>query len=240
MNGKKTLIVIVLLISAIALALFVNKNNSIVDFDSKSAGEQVIEGENLVIDKKHEEEVDKEVEGEVNESEPGDNIEDIDKTTSVGNNKTGGGNKQSTSQDPSDKPVINEELEKLKKKVEEAVVEIKEDTGEPAGKMYEKIFNNYNAKLKSSSTKFISELINEDKVNTNGLEGLSNITNKKLTSLLDIHIEGFETMKKVLEEKGIYGQHTEYQEWVEKLSDMYNKETEKILTTFESLASKYK
>lgn len=238
--NKKTLIITILSTLIIVLAFFVYNNKAEVDIDSKSAGGQVIEGDNLIIDKKHKEEIDKEAEDEVNESEPGDNIKDIDKTANVGNNKAGGENKQSTSQDPSDKPVINEELENLKKKVEDSAVEIKEDIGEPANKMYEKIFNNYNAKLKSSSTKFISELANEEKVNTNGLEGLSNIANKKLSSLLDIQIEGFETMKKVLEEKGIHGQHTEYQRWVEKLSETHSKEVEKILVKFGSLAEKYK
>ena len=239
MNGKKTLTVIVLLVSAIVLALFVY-DKSTVDIDNKNTGEQVIGGENLGIDKEHEEEVDKGIEGEVNGNEPGDDIEDVDEATNVGNNKTEGGNKQSTSQDSSDKPAINGELEKLKKKIEDAAVEIKEDTGEPAGKMYEKIFSNYNAKLQSSSTKLINELTNEDKNNTSGLEGLSNITNKKLASLLDTHIEGIGAMSKVLDEKGIHGQHSEYQNWSQKLSDVHDKEAEKILTTFEELARKYK
>lgn len=240
--NKKILIITILLISVILLTLFVYNNKSEIDIDNKSASEQVVEDENLTID----EEFEKETEGELNKDDKNDDskldndIEDIDKTINVGNNKTEGGNKQSTSQDSSDKPVINEEFEKLKKKIEDSAVEIEEDTGEPAEKMYEKIFSNYNTKLQNSSTKLTNELINEDKNNINNLEDLSNITNKKLTVLLDVNLQGIEAMGKVLDEKGIHGKHDEYQKWSQKLSDVYDKETEKILTTFEELAGKYK
>lgn len=174
-----------------------------------------------------EENLDLETEEDLEETEVDEDVKDNEATnTNVAQNQ----NQQKEDEDP---------FKKIKQLIEESKVEIEEDTGEPAEKIYQRISSKYVSKLENTSKKLIEELRNEEKNNTNGLSGLSEIANAKINELEKINDEGIEELNKTLTDKGVHGKYIEHDKHLKKILDTFEAENNRILDEFEKLANNY-
>lgn len=96
---------------------------------------------------------------------------------------------------------------------------------------YQFILNNYTEKLKNATPTLINEYNDEAASNSNGLTGLAEIANSKVSDLADITMEGTQEMAKVMFGKGT-GSYSEYESWVQKLTDVYISEAQKISNVY--------
>lgn len=96
---------------------------------------------------------------------------------------------------------------------------------------YQFILNNYTEKLKNATPTLIDEYIAEAASNTNGLTGLAEIANSKVSDLAAITTEGTQEMAKVMFKKGT-GSYSEYESWGLKLYDVYMSEAQKITDAY--------
>ena len=178
-------------------------------------------------DSEIEENLDLETEEDLEKPEVDEDIKDNEATNTNAAQKQ---NQQKVDEDP---------FEKIKQLIEESKVEIEEDTGEPAEKIYQRISSKYVSKLENASKKLIEELRDEEKNNINGLAGLSEITNEKIDELAKINDEGIEELNKTLTDKGVHGKHIEHDKHLKKIIDTFEAENNKILDEFEKLTNNY-
>lgn len=178
-------------------------------------------------DSEIEEDLDLETEEDLEKPEVDEDIKDNEATNTNAAQKQ---NQQKVDEDP---------FEKIKQLIEESKVEIEEDTGEPAEKIYQRISSKYVSKLENTSKKLIEELRNEEKNNTNGLSGLSEIANAKINELEKINDEGIEELNKTLTDKGVHGKYIEHDKHLKKILDTFEAENNRILDEFEKLTNNY-
>ena len=179
---------------------------------------------------KTEEDLEK-TEGDLGKPEADADVKDNEATnTNVAQNQNQQQNQQEADEDP---------FKKINQLIEESKVEIEEDTGEPAEKIYQRISSKYVSKLENTSKKLIKELIDEEKNNTNGRSGLSEITNEKINELIKINDEGIEELNKTLADKGVHGKYIEHDKHLKKILNTFEAENNKILEEFEKLANNY-
>lgn len=178
-------------------------------------------------DSEIEENLDLETEEDLEETKTDEDVQDNEATNT---NVTQKQNQQKVDEDP---------FKKIKQLIEESKVEIEEDTGEPAEKIYQRISSKYVSKLENTSKKLIEELRNEEKNNTNGLSGLSEIANEKIDELAKINDEGIEELNKTLTDKGVHGKYIEHNKHLKKILDTFEAENNKILDEFEKLTNNY-
>jgi len=178
-------------------------------------------------DSEIEEDLDLETEEDLEKPEVDEDIKDNEATNTNAAQKQ---NQQKVDEDP---------FEKIKQLIEESKVEIEEDTGEPAEKIYQRISSKYVSKLENTSKKLIEELRNEEKNNTNGLSGLSEIANAKINELVKINDEGIEELNKTLTDKGVHGKYIEHDKHLKKILDTFEAENNRILDEFEKLTNNY-
>lgn len=137
--------------------------------------------------------------------------------------------------DDGDSPkVVTKESEESKKpeeskeKVEEKA---EQDSKETAEEAYQRILEEYTVKIKEATPGLIEEYHDEAKDNTDGLEGLAELSNKKVMVLAEINNDGVGEMAEVMLKKGS-GSYDEYEEWAEQLMDVYMDEGAKITEAY--------
>lgn len=232
MKNKKYLMIGVSLVLVGGLIFFF-VNDKLIKLENKDADN--IEQEVIVEDIDDSEEKDSEIEEDL-DLETEENLEkpevdeDIKDNEATNTNAAQKQNQQKVDEDP---------FEKIKQLIEESKVEIEEDTGEPAEKIYQRISSKYVSKLENTSKKLIEELRNEEKNNTNGLSGLSEIANAKINELEKINDEGIEELNKTLTDKGVHGKYIEHDKHLKKILDTFEAENNRILDEFEKLANNY-
>ena len=91
---------------------------------------------------------------------------------------------------------------------------------------YKAIYEAYSAKIKEASEKLCGEYTEEAKGNTNGTTGLADIYYNKLLSLASPEVEG--VLKMAGYRISINGSAEEFDEWVQKLTDVYEDEATKL------------
>jgi hypothetical protein len=92
---------------------------------------------------------------------------------------------------------------------------------------YEDILNEYSQKLRDATPVLIEEYNEEAKSNQDGLMGLATLSNKKVSALAEISLEGTQKMANLHIYSGS-GSYDEYSEWAGKLQDVYVEEAAKI------------
>ena len=162
MKNKKYLMIGVSLVLVGGLIFFF-VNDKLIKLENKDADN--IEQEVIVEDIDDSEEKDSEIEEDLDleteeDLEKPEVDEDIKDNEATNTNAAQKQNQQKVDEDP---------FEKIKQLIEESTVEIEEDTGEPAEKIYQRISSKYVSKLENASKKLIEELRDEEKNNTNGL-----------------------------------------------------------------------
>lgn len=232
MKNKKYLMIGVSLVLVGGLIFFF-VNDKLIKLENKDADN--IEQEVIVEDIDDSEEKDSEIEEDLDleteeDLEKPEVDEDIKDNEATNTNAAQKQNQQKVDEDP---------FEKIKQLIEESKVEIEEDTGEPAEKIYQRISSKYVSKLENTSKKLIEELRNEEKNNTNGLSGLSEIANAKINELEKINDEGIEELNKTLTDKGVHGKYIEHDKHLKKILDTFEAENNRILDEFEKLTNNY-
>jgi hypothetical protein len=101
---------------------------------------------------------------------------------------------------------------------------------------YQSIYEDYTQKLRAAATALIAEFNAEAAENTAGLEGLSEINLNKINALAEISIEGIFLMAEYMVTVG-GGNVAIYEQWVERLTNVYMEEIERIANVYMSLAS---
>ena len=94
-------------------------------------------------------------------------------------------------------------------------------------KTYEEVLEEYSQKLREATPRLIAEYEEEAKANQDGITGLANLSNEKVSELAEINTEGTEEMSKIYMYNG-EGSYDEYSEWSGKLYDVYMEEAAKI------------
>ena len=232
MKNKKYLMIGVSLVLVGGLIFFFANDKSI-KLENKDADN--IEQEVIVEDIDDSEEKDSEIEENLDlETE-----EDLEKSEADEDVKDNEATNTNAAQKQNQQKVDEDPFEKIKQLIEESKVEIEEDTGEPAEKIYQRISNKYVSKLENTSKKLIEELRDEEKDNTNGLSGLSEIANAKINELVKINDEGIEELNKTLTDKGVHGKYIEHDKHLKKILETFEAENNKILDEFEKLTNNY-
>lgn len=250
MKNKKYLIIGVSIVLVGGLIFFF-ANNKLIKLEDKD--DENIKQEVIVGDIDNSEEKDSEIEEnldleteedlEITEEDLEETDEDLEKPEANEDVKDNEATNTNVTQNPNQQQNQQEEYEdpfkEIRQQIEESKVEIEEDTGEPAEKIYQRISSKYVSKLENTSKQLIKELIDEEKNNTNGRSGLSEITNEKINELLKINDEGLEELNKTLADKGVHGNYIEHAKHLNKIIDTFEAENNKILEEFEKLANNY-
>lgn len=100
---------------------------------------------------------------------------------------------------------------------------------EPLG--YESIYNEYAQKIREAVPDLLAEYNAEAANNSNGMFGLAEISNNKVSKLAEISNEGVEKMAAFMMSHGS-GNYNEYSEWSQKLYSVYMEESEKITSAY--------
>lgn len=96
---------------------------------------------------------------------------------------------------------------------------------------YQSILDEYSTKLREATPGLIEEYNDEADRNTSGLTGLAEICNNKVMELSEISNEGTMKMAELMYISGS-GEYSEYEEWANKLMDIYLEEGEKITEAY--------
>ena len=101
---------------------------------------------------------------------------------------------------------------------------------------YEEIYETYAQKIRDAAPGLVEEYEAEAAENTNGLEGLAQISSEKIGKLAEITTEGTSEMASFMMFHGS-GDYDEYEEWAGELYDVYEEEAEKITSAYLDSAS---
>ena len=96
---------------------------------------------------------------------------------------------------------------------------------------YEEIYEAYAKKLMDTTPGLIEEYKTEAASNDKGVTGLAEISNSKVTKLAEISTEGTEEMASFMI-KNDAGNSDKYQEWANKLTQVYQSEAQKITDVY--------
>lgn len=96
---------------------------------------------------------------------------------------------------------------------------------------YQSVLDEYTAKLQEATPTLIEEYQKEAAQNTEGLMGLAELSNTKISKLAEISMEGTQKMAEIMLYAGS-GSMEEYQEWAGKLQDVYLAESQKITDAY--------
>lgn len=121
---------------------------------------------------------------------------------------------------------------KVDKEVKEEKVEVeKPKANETAEEAYQRILDDYSVKIKEATPGLVIEYKEEAKSNSNGIEGLAELSNKKITKLAEINADGVTEMAEVMLGKGT-GSYSDYEAWAIKLMNVYTEEATKITDAY--------
>ena len=101
---------------------------------------------------------------------------------------------------------------------------------------YEEIYETYAQKIRDAAPGLVEEYEAEAAENTDGLEGLAQISSEKIGKLAEITTEGTGEMASFMMFHGS-GDYDEYEEWAGELYDVYEEEAEKITSAYLDSAS---
>lgn len=127
------------------------------------------------------------------------------------------------------------ESESIVEPVEEATFEpvvvepVEEATS--ADDEYQGILDDYTKKLKEAAPILVEEYNAEYPSNQNGLEGLAELSNDKISKLAELSNEGVSEMADVHFTNGS-GKYEDYEAWAGKLMDVYMTEAEQITDAY--------
>ena len=111
--------------------------------------------------------------------------------------------------------------------------DIVEDSPEDS---YAEILEEYSKKMRDATPTLIAEFHEEAKNNANGIMGLAEISNQKVSVLAEISTEGVQKMAKVMYASK-ESSYEEYSNWAGKLQDVYMEEAGKIQDVYMKAAS---
>lgn len=132
--------------------------------------------------------------------------------------------------DKTDEDASDEEKEELDQDDKDAEEE-KEEKSDEEYSSYKDIYKDYAKRIKDATPGLIKEYKKEAKKNKDGLTGLAEISNKKISELAEISVEGTEKMANFMMMHGT-GKYEEYEEWAGKLNDVYMEESQKITDAY--------
>ncbi|MGB7365714.1 hypothetical protein [Carnobacterium jeotgali] len=117
--------------------------------------------------------------------------------------------------------------------VEPVVVEepVEEATSASADDEYQGILDDYTKKLKEAAPILVEEYNAEYPSNQNGLEGLAELSNDKISKLAELSNEGVSEMADVHFTNGS-GKYEDYEAWAGKLMEVYMTEAEQITDAY--------
>lgn len=110
-------------------------------------------------------------------------------------------------------------------------VEKEQAAAEEAEQNYQLILDEYTKKIKDAAPKLVEEYKTEASNNTKGVDGLAEISNNKVQELAKISNDGIQKMAEIHLKNGS-GKYVEYEEWANKLTDIYMKEAETITNAY--------
>lgn len=136
----------------------------------------------------------------------------------------------------STQPITNVEAEittESESTIEPVIVEepVEEATSASADDEYQAILDEYTNKLKETAPKLVEEYNAEYPSNQNGLEGLAELSNDKVSKLAELSNEGVSEMADVHFTSGS-GKYEDYEAWAGKLMDIYMTEAEQITDAY--------
>ena len=102
---------------------------------------------------------------------------------------------------------------------------------ETADEAYKRILAEYTFKIKEEAPKLIAEYNEEAKSNTNGIQGLAELSNSKIMDLAFISNEGIQEMAEVMITKGS-GSYSDYEAYATELTNVYMDEGTKITDAY--------
>lgn len=102
---------------------------------------------------------------------------------------------------------------------------------EEAKQSYQSILDNYAKKIKDAVPKLVEEYKTEAANSTSGIDGLAELSNNKIQELAKISNDGIQKMAEIHLKSGS-GKYSEYEEWANKLTDIYMKESEAITNAY--------
>lgn len=118
-----------------------------------------------------------------------------------------------------------------KKEEKKADVKVDNKSDETAEEAYKRVLEEYSLKIKKATPVLVEEYNNESKSNTDGVEGLAELSNDKIMKLAEINAEGTEEMADIMLKKGS-GAYNVYEDWAGKLMDVYLVESVKITEAY--------
>lgn len=142
-----------------------------------------------------------------------------------------GGNENKTA---ADKTSDSTEAKQSSENVSSDVASESADTEEEnlsADEQYQAILDDYTQKIKEAAPKLVDEYNAEYPNNQNGVEGLAELSNDKISALAEISNEGIQEMAGVHLTSGT-GKYEDYEEWATKLTDVYMEQAELITDAY--------
>ena len=100
-----------------------------------------------------------------------------------------------------------------------------------ADEQYQAILDEYTQKIKEAAPKLVDEYNAEYPNNQNGVEGLAELSNDKISELAEISNEGIQEMANVHLTSGS-GKYEDYEDWATKLTDVYMEQAELITDAY--------
>jgi len=98
-------------------------------------------------------------------------------------------------------------------------------------KLHQAILDEYTQKIKEAAPKLVDEYNAEYPNNQNGVEGLAELSNDKISELAEISNEGIQEMANVHLTSGS-GKYEDYEDWATKLTDVYMEQAELITDAY--------
>ena len=136
------------------------------------------------------------------------------------------GSTESQTPDTTDTPTSVSEPEQSEEPVDEAEEETPSIL-DNVFKSYEDVLEDYSQRIKDAVPVLIDEYNAEAANNAEGLNGLAELCNEKVSALAEIANEGVSEMAEIYMDFGS-GSYEEYEEWAGKLMAVYTEEASKI------------
>lgn len=128
----------------------------------------------------------------------------------------------------SESSTVEKEEFKIESKSTEEYVE---PTDVSIGGKYQAVLDDYTQKIKEAAPKLVQEYNSEYPNNQNGLEGLAELSNEKISELAEISNDGIGEMAEIYFNNGS-GDYEVYEDWASKLTDVYMDEAGAITDAY--------
>lgn len=146
---------------------------------------------------------------------------------SIGGNSKDKASSANTTTGSKEVTAISEKTSDLASSESQAPVE----DNKSADEQYQAILDEYTQKIKDAAPKLVDEYNAEYPNNQNGVEGLAELSNDKISKLAEISNEGIQEMANVHLTSGS-GNYEDYEDWATKLTDVYMEQAELITDAY--------